>query len=548
MSNVFSLCVPTIIFTFCFHLGAEVNHIIPCGKHWLETQGSTVSAVLAKPITQSAKNTFDIGDTLQVPVSGDVFTRKTTCRYKSERAYIFVEDRIWDVTVVEQSIVKLGELIDHSAPSDSTRGFFDILTDAFGAFPDVDGDSRIFIYVVDLPGNNLVGYFDSQISTHPDPRFRHDAIYIDGHLLNSRPYLAHATMAHELQHLIHWGQDSDEEIWLDEGLSGYAEELVGYPEADPNMVLNFLSNPDINFTKWPNALSLATPYYGATYLFVSFLQERFGAQFVLQLVSEPRNGIFSIDEVLKAQGISLGFRDLWENWILANSTSGDSDHTYAALRGRTPFSYGLNEMPIGPIGGQVQHQWGSVNILFRSSGHIRVNFDGADGADYVLWSYGMKGNNRNRLVQAELDDENRSSLVWTGIDSLKLIVGSKSRLPSEFIISADYHKNDPVATHVEVSPDIILSDWTLGYGFPNPFNSNISIPIELIKNQSVELSIFNAYGQKVRSLYEGWLSSGSHQFSWDGKDESGYQLASGQYQVLLRLTRRDEIRSIVLLK
>ena len=160
----------------------------------------------------------------------------------------------------------------------------------------------------------------------------------------------------------------------------------------------------------------------------------------------------------------------------------------------------------------------------------------------------MKGNNRGRLVQAELDDENRSSLVWTGIDSLKLIIGSKSRLPSEFIISADYHKNDPVATHVEVSPDIILSDWTLGYGFPNPFNSNISIPIESMKNQSVELSVFNAYGQKVRSLYEGWLSSGSHQFSWDGKDESGYQLASGQYQVLLRLTRRDEIRSIVLLK
>ena len=547
MSNDFRRYLSKVILSFLFYFCVAANATIPCGKRWLETHGSTIYHVTAKQTTESADDSLDVGSPLQVVVSGDVFVRDTTCRYKNKQAYIFVEDTLWDVTVVEQSIVKLGQLIEHAAPSDSTRGIFDILTGAFGAFPDVDGDSRIFIYVVDLPGDNLVGYFDSRVSTHENPRFRHDAIYIDANFLNSRPRLAEATMAHELQHLIHWGHDPDEEIWLDEGLSGYAEALVGYPEADPNMVPKFLSNPDINFTSWPNSLSSATPYYGATYLFISFLREYFGAQFVFDLVSEPRNGIFAVDEVLKTQGTSLKFRDMWEEWIIANSVSLESEPRYAALKGRTAFAYGLDDMPISPIGGQVLQQWGVVNVLFRSSGSIRVNFDGADGIDYTLWSYGMRGS-IGKAAKAELDGKNRSTIEWTTVDSLKLVVGSKSRIPGEFVISADYYMPDPVATNVHLSAGTPSSIWTLGNGFPNPFNSSISLPIQLLQSQNVKMLVLNANGQKVRLLHDGWLTSGSHQFSWDGKNESGIRLASGRYQVLLRMKNRDEVRGMLLLK
>ena len=60
------------------------------------------------------------------------------------------------------------------------------------------------------------------------PELRRDTVYLDASKLAFSAYLAHATLAHEFQHLIHWGHDSDEEAWIDEGLAGYAEESGGF--------------------------------------------------------------------------------------------------------------------------------------------------------------------------------------------------------------------------------------------------------------------------------------------------------------------------------
>ena len=131
---------------------------------------------------------------------------------------------------------------------------------------------------------------------------------------------------------------------------------------------------------------------------------------------------------------------------------------------------------------------------------------------------------------------------------MKIVVGSKSRISGEFAISADYYMPDPVATNVNFSADTPSSIWTLGNGFPNPFNGSISLPIQLLQSQNVKMLVLNANGQKVRLLHDGWLTSGSHQFSWDGKNESGIRLASGRYQVLLRMKNRDEVRGMLLIK
>ena len=63
-------------------------------------------------------------------------------------------------------------------------------TEAFGAAPDVDGDRRIFIFVIDMPDDRIAGYFDPRIATHVDPGLRKDAVYLDGYHLNANPTLA----------------------------------------------------------------------------------------------------------------------------------------------------------------------------------------------------------------------------------------------------------------------------------------------------------------------------------------------------------------------
>ena len=47
----------------------------------------------------------------------------------------------------------------------------------------------------------------------------------------ARPYLYEGTFAHEYQHLLEYYQDPDEVSWVNEGLSDFAQTLIGYVDA-----------------------------------------------------------------------------------------------------------------------------------------------------------------------------------------------------------------------------------------------------------------------------------------------------------------------------
>ena len=229
-----------------------------------------------------------------------------TCYYVGEHAYIFVQDSYWDENggPVDQShIDRLKRAFDFSTPADSQRGIYELGIEAFGPVPDVDGDERIFIVILDIQRANVVGFFDQGVATQANPAWRRDAVYLDEYFVRRQAVLAHATLAHEFQHLIHWGQDPDEESWINEGLSGYAERVAGYPEADAAAVEAFLTQPDNNLTRWEGA----AVNYGSTYLFMAFLAERYGAAYIRRLVGELRNGIFGIEAAFTGIGIEQNF-------------------------------------------------------------------------------------------------------------------------------------------------------------------------------------------------------------------------------------------------
>ncbi|MDP2172859.1 MAG: T9SS type A sorting domain-containing protein [Candidatus Cloacimonadaceae bacterium] len=65
--------------------------------------------------------------------------------------------------------------------------------------------------------------------------------------------------------------------------------------------------------------------------------------------------------------------------------------------------------------------------------------------------------------------------------------------------------------------------------FPNPFKDGVSIRLDTIKNETLNLAVYNIRGQKVRELYNGKPLSGKLELFWDGKDESSRQTAAGIY-------------------
>ncbi len=65
--------------------------------------------------------------------------------------------------------------------------------------------------------------------------------------------------------------------------------------------------------------------------------------------------------------------------------------------------------------------------------------------------------------------------------------------------------------------------------YPNPFNSYTHIRYTLQQSANVQITIYNALGQKVRLLENSYKNPGSSMIQWDGTDEHGHSLASGLY-------------------
>ncbi len=99
------------------------------------------------------------------------------------------------------------------------------------------------------------------------------------------------------------------------------------------------------------------------------------------------------------------------------------------------------------------------------------------------------------------------------------------------------------ATGVEEQP----ARFALQKNFPNPFNPRTTIPVQVEKSGSVLLQVLTVDGRQVKTLHDGELGAGAHEFQWDGTDANGSPMASGIYLAqLLGQTERHTERMVLL--
>ena len=102
-------------------------------------------------------------------------------------------------------------------------------------------------------------------------------------------------------------------------------------------------------------------------------------------------------------------------------------------------------------------------------------------------------------------------------------------------------------THVaggEGQPDAFF----LAQNYPNPFNPETVIGYRVSGEGSVELVVFAAAGQRIRTLVASHHTPGSYQVRWDGRDQAGTAAASGVYLYRLRAGDFQQQRRLTLLK
>jgi hypothetical protein len=84
--------------------------------------------------------------------------------------------------------------------------------------------------------------------------------------------------------------------------------------------------------------------------------------------------------------------------------------------------------------------------------------------------------------------------------------------------------------------------------WPNPFNPRTRIHFELGTDQRVEVDVYGIDGRRVRRLADAVLGAGTHDLVWDGTDDRGRSVASGQYVVVAAGERDTGRLKIILLK
>ncbi|MBN2202020.1 hypothetical protein JW777_08720, partial [bacterium] len=307
----------------------------------------------------------------------------STCRAVGDNCYIFVENAIWGTRVTQASVDSIRNVFDLRTPADPTRGIYRMDIDIFGSVPNVDGDPRIIILILDIQddfkttGGYVGGYFDSTNEYDISSSNRAEMIYLDADPVNlSSDEDIRESMsitAHEFQHMIHWHQDSEEITFVKEACSLEAEILCGYPIYDQD---HYIHETNCSLLGWRYGEEGVHGDYARAARFMAYVGEQAGTGVFRPMVGSAKTGIAGINAGLTAVSLGRDFIALFRDWLVANilnDRSFDSRYGYAdaGLMKPVPAVYPFSEVSDG----QTVEPLAAVYLRFPAGPGFRIRFE-----------------------------------------------------------------------------------------------------------------------------------------------------------------------------
>jgi len=90
--------------------------------------------------------------------------------------------------------------------------------------------------------------------------------------------------------------------------------------------------------------------------------------------------------------------------------------------------------------------------------------------------------------------------------------------------------------------------FTLNAPYPNPFNSSTVISFITDSEMDMTLDMVDLLGRRIALLFDGTCKSGINRFTWDGRNASGFEVASGPYFARLTGGKGMTVKKAVLLR
>ena len=265
----------------------------------------------------------------------------------------------------------------------------------FAEPPGVDGDPRLHIAMIDSEEADFLGYFDPTKARPKSVDYRSDQLEMvivnlsGDEEIDFYDEILIGTVAHEYLHALQNHSDPGEEWWLDEALASYADYHTTHKYFERSfwhfVAEDFLAAPDTGLTQW-FAVEDDSVKYGAGFLFVLHLVERFGEDILARLLVDEANGWRAIQNALR-EYTEVSAEEIFADWALANYFL---DHRrgygYRALAGeldppQPTASY--NSFPAAHEGELPQYSTEYIAVDARGAAALRVRLRQADEARLV---------------------------------------------------------------------------------------------------------------------------------------------------------------------
>ncbi|HSC92258.1 MAG TPA: hypothetical protein VLB86_11440 [Gaiellaceae bacterium] len=212
----------------------------------------------------------------------------------------------------------------------------------------------------------------------------------------ARPFLYEGVFAHEYQHLLEQYEDSDEVNWVNEGLSDWAQTLVGYVnpsipitnvgfDSHVQCFLGWLgvqtpanpnprptSGPENSLTRWGDqGQGEILCDYGAAYTMMEYLHGLYGTSFMTALHRGDLNGLDGLAEALAGASSKLTPEQVLHNWSLMVALDGLIDDGARILG---PYAEKLFTAPTldATINWDTEHAYGTPGAPSNGSDYVRL--------------------------------------------------------------------------------------------------------------------------------------------------------------------------------
>lgn len=96
--------------------------------------------------------------------------------------------------------------------------------------------------------------------------------------------------------------------------------------------------------------------------------------------------------------------------------------------------------------------------------------------------------------------------------------------------------------------ELLPSAYSLEQNYPNPFNPSTIISYQIPNQSRVQIRIFDVLGREIRSLIDEEKSTGKYNIAWDGRDNYGKLVSSGNYFYTITAGDFVQTKKMVLMK